>query len=239
MVKVKEIIYLIFLFIPSLLLIIYCGNLSDKPYFSGVILIYLVYVFLISYIYFEKSNRGLLDVTFIATMSSFAAISRVPFAVIPNVQPVTFLIAMSGLVFGPFNGFIIGATTAFVSNIFLGQGPWTLYQMMAWGIIGVLSGFLGLKNKKPSKLSFSIILFLFGILFGWIMNLWHVIAVIKDITFNNIMLTYTASIYFDLMHGVGNIIFVILFYNNFYRLLMRFKTRTHYVKLKKGRCKNE
>ena len=57
MVKVKEIIYLIFLFIPSLLLIIYCGNLSDKPYFSGVILLYLVYVCLISYIYFEKSNR--------------------------------------------------------------------------------------------------------------------------------------------------------------------------------------
>ena len=71
---------------------------------------------------------------------------------------------MSGLVFGPFNGFIIGATTAFVSNIFLGQGPWTLYQMMAWGIIGVLSGFLGLKNKKPSKLSFSIILFLFKLI---------------------------------------------------------------------------
>ena len=56
MVKVKKIIYLIFLFIPSLLLIIYCGNLSDRPYFSGVILLYLLYVLLISYIYFEKSN---------------------------------------------------------------------------------------------------------------------------------------------------------------------------------------
>jgi hypothetical protein len=73
---------------------------------------------------------------------AFNAIIRVPFAPIPGLQPSTFFCIMVGLVFGPRKGFTVGALTAFISNFFLGHGPWTLYQMFGWGIVGMAGGLL-------------------------------------------------------------------------------------------------
>ena len=39
-------------------------------------------------------------------------------------------------------GFLVGAITAFVSNFFFGQGPWTPWQMFSFGIIGFLAGIM-------------------------------------------------------------------------------------------------
>lgn len=49
-----------------------------------------------------------------------------------------FVIMVSALVLGGQNGFVIGAITVLVSNIFLGQGPWTPWQMYAWGMVACL-----------------------------------------------------------------------------------------------------
>ena len=58
---------------------------------------------------------------------------------------------VSALVLGGQNGFVIGAITALVSNIFLGQGPWTPWQMYAWGMVslsvGAMRHTLFMKNK--------------------------------------------------------------------------------------------
>ena len=87
------------------------------------IIVLLVFLLLFSaYIYFEKSGLGSKEIGIIATLSSFASVARVPFVAIPNVQPTTFIVALSGYVFGPYLGFLVGSTTAFISNIFLGQG---------------------------------------------------------------------------------------------------------------------
>lgn len=177
-----------------------------------------------AYFYFEKAEKGTKEIALIATLSAFAAISRVPFAAIPNVQPVTFLVALSGLVFGIYPGFLIGSTTAFISNIFLGQGPWTPWQMFAWGIVGAISGIIG-KRKKPSLIKFGIICFGYGFLFDWIMNLWHVLGFIKPLTIKSIALVYLSSFTFDVMHSIGNFIFCVIFYDKFYNVLKRFKNR--------------
>lgn len=62
-----------------------------------------------------------------------------------------FVIMVSALVLGGQNGFVIGAITALVSNIFLGQGPWTPWQMYAWGMVslsvGAMRHTLFMKNK--------------------------------------------------------------------------------------------
>ena len=50
---------------------------------------------------------------------------------------------LSGLALGSRKGFLIGSLTAFGSNFIVGQGPWTLYQMVSWGLAGVIFGLLG------------------------------------------------------------------------------------------------
>ena len=41
-----------------------------------------------------------------------------------------------------------GAITAFASNFFFSQGPWTPWQMMAYGIAGFLAGLL-FHRRRP------------------------------------------------------------------------------------------
>ena len=44
-----------------------------------------------------------------------------------------------------------GAVSGFVSNFIFGQGPWTPWQMFAYGVGGALAGFLakkGIMNEK-------------------------------------------------------------------------------------------
>jgi energy-coupling factor transport system substrate-specific component len=186
----------------------------------------------LSYLYFEKSNLGTKEIALIATLSTFAAVARAAFAALPNIKPTTFIVAISGYVFGPYEGFLIGSTAGFISNIFLGQGPWTPWQMFSWGLIGAISGLLGKRNKRISAETFSVICFIYGFLFNWIMNLWHVLGFIKPISLKTIVLAYLSGLTFDIMHAASSFIFCIIFYESFLKVLKRFKRRLEitYVK---------
>lgn len=200
----------------------------NKDAQTGISLIITLGVFLIlfmSYFYFEKSNSGTKEIAVIATLSAFAAVSRMVFAPIPNVKPVTFLVAISGFVFGPYEGFLIGSTAAFLSNIFFGQGPWTPWQMFSWGLVGILSGIWGKRKKGVSAVTFSIICFIFGFMFDWIMNIWYVSAFIKPISIKSIIGAYIAGFTFDILHGGGSFIFSIIFYDSFLPVLKRYKMK--------------
>ncbi len=211
--------------------------LESKLKNHSFVLICIVFLLLfLSYFYFENSSMGTKEIAVIATLSAFAGAARIPFAAIPNVQPTTFIVALSGYVFGPYEGFIIGATTAFISNIFLGQGPWTPWQMFAWGIVGAISGFIGTYTDKRGKVisaeSFAIICFIYGFVFDWIMNLWHVIGFVKPLNFKTILAAYITGLTFDIMHAVGNFLFAIIFFNKLHKVLHRFKRKLQFTYLK-------
>lgn len=182
-------------------------------------------ILFLSYFYFEKSMLGTKEIAVIATLSAFTALSRIAFAPIPNVKPVTFLVALSGFVFGPYEGFLIGSTSAFLSNIFFGQGPWTPWQMFSWGLVGIISGIWGRKGKRVSALKFSIICFIYGFMFDWIMNFWYVLGFVKPITIRSVIMAYLSGLTFDILHGGGSFIFSIIFYDSFIDVLLRYKRR--------------
>ncbi|WP_411678821.1 ECF transporter S component [Clostridium thailandense] len=200
-------------------------NKDTQTGISLIITLGVFFILFMSYFYFEKSNSGTKEIAIIATLSAFTAVSRMVFAPIPNVQPVTFLVALAGLVFGPYEGFLIGSTTAFLSNIFFGQGPWTPWQMFSWGLVGIISGILGKREKKVSAMSFSIVCFIFGFMFDWVMNIWYVSAFIKPININSIIGAYIAGLIFDILHGGGSFIFSIIFYESFLPVLQRYKRK--------------
>jgi energy-coupling factor transport system substrate-specific component len=223
------------IYITVLLMIILIVLTLVKRNTENLSLVFTLAVFLslfLSYLYFEKSNLGTKEIALIATLSTFAAVARAAFAALPNIKPTTFIVAISGYVFGPYEGFLIGSTAGFISNIFLGQGPWTPWQMFSWGLIGAISGFLGKSNKKISAETFSVICFIYGFLFNWIMNLWHVLGFIKPISLKTIALAYLSGLTFDIMHAASSFIFCIIFYDSFLKVLKRFKRRLEitYVK---------
>lgn len=204
-----------------------------KGDFSWIITLGVMLILVLSYIYFEKSSLGNKEIALIATLSTFGAIGRVVFAPFPNIKPTTFIVAISGLVFGPYEGFLIGSTTAFVSNIFLGQGPWTPWQMFAWGMVGFISGLIGRKKSHVSAEVFAFFCFLYGFMFDWIMDLWYVVGFIKPLTLKSIFLAYLTGITFDLAHAASSFVFCIIFFDVFYRVLDRFKRRLEVTYIKK------
>ncbi|MFC0211548.1 ECF transporter S component [Paenibacillus chartarius] len=178
------------------------------------------------FVRFELRRLQAREIVIIALLAAMAAVSRVPFAPLPSVQPTSFVIIVSALVFGAESGFLIGAFAALVSNMFLGQGPWTPWQMFSWGMIGWTAGLPGARGwlirRRWLLLAFG---FLWGFLFGWIMNFWTVTGLLSQGNWAGIAAVYASSFYFDLAHALSNVFFLALFAGSWVKILQRFKVK--------------
>ncbi|WP_338833006.1 hypothetical protein MHLNE_18580 [Moorella humiferrea] len=174
---------------------------------------------------FEQGRVSSREIAVIALLGTIAAVGRVSFAALPNIQPTTFMVIISGLVFGPRAGFMVGTTAALVSNFFLGQGPWTPWQMFAWGLSGTSAGVMGIIFPQAGKKVMTVFSFLWGYLFGWIMNLWTWTGFVHPLTWQSFVATYAASLWFDTFHAAGNAAFYLLFGPSFVKILRRFRRK--------------
>ena len=65
-------------------------------------------------------------------------------------KAITGIVMIAGMALGPQVGFMTGAVSAFASNFFYSQGPWTPWQMLAYGMGGFLAGVLFYKRTWSS-----------------------------------------------------------------------------------------
>ena len=116
---------------------------------------------------FEGRKPQARELVIMAVLCALAVAARVVIA-IPNFKAIYGVIMIAGIALGPQSGFLVGAVAAFVSNFFRGQGIWTPWQMLAYGLCGLLMGFLFRKGKLPRKpvwmgiLGFAIVLCIAG-----------------------------------------------------------------------------
>lgn len=90
----------------------------------------------------KRKNHRQEKVVVIAVMIAMTVASRMLFAFSPGFKPVSAMVIICGMAFGRESGFLCGSLSAVASNFFFGQGPWTPFQMLAWGMIGWISGIL-------------------------------------------------------------------------------------------------
>lgn len=88
---------------------------------------------------FEARRPQARELVVIAVMAALAVAGRVAIPV-PNFKAITGIVMIAGMAFGPQAGFMTGAVSAFASNFFYSQGPWTPWQMLAYGMGGLLAG---------------------------------------------------------------------------------------------------
>ncbi|WP_027626641.1 ECF transporter S component [Clostridium lundense] len=179
---------------------------------------------------FESKEMDSKTMAALATMSALGGVLRVPFAGIPGFQPVTFICAVTGYTLGPINGFMVGAMCTFISNFFLGHGPWTLWQMLAWGLCGV---FFGLLKNKISKLGingFIILCGVWGYIYGTILNQWYVLEFMRPVTLKTILAGNILSFWHDTSHAISNVIFAKLFGETFIEALERYNKRNKVIR---------
>lgn len=187
--------------------------------------IVLILLMLPFFVIFERSKPRPKDLVPIAVMSALGALGRALFAAIPNFKPTTAIVMITGMQFGPLAGFLTGALSALVSNLFLGQGPWTLWQMSAWGMIGFVSGIF----QKRGLFQYRTVLYLFGmisgILFGWILNLQYILGYVDHLNVETVAACYAASIWFDVTHGISTVVFLAILERPWGRKLHRLKAK--------------
>lgn len=161
----------------------------------------------------------------VSVMTAFAVFGRIAFAAIPNFKPTTALVILSGMAFGPATGFLTGALSALLSNFYFGQGLWTPAQMLAWGLIGLLSGLL--TNCKFINKLWKIAAFgLFSaLLYGIMLDTWHVLFFVKTYTIEALLATAGASALFNFSHALSTVLFLSF-------LAMPFLRRAKRIRLK-------
>ena len=96
-----------------------------------------------AWLYYERARPSARMVAVVATLAAVAALGRDAFVALPDVKPITAMTLVVGYALGPLQGFSVGALGMFVSNILLGQGPYTPWQMAAWGMVGLGGAALG------------------------------------------------------------------------------------------------
>ena len=157
---------------------------------------------------FEASRPPLRQLMPTAVLAALAAAGRVLFAPIPDVKPVSAIAIVAGAALGRRSGFVVGALAALLSNFFFGQGPWTPWQMYAWGLVGYVGGVLGEKDL----LSHGAVLygwgFLSGLVFGLILNGYHVLGYVQPLTWPAVLAACAASLPLDVVHGASTVAFL-------------------------------
>lgn len=174
---------------------------------------------------FEKNHFSVKEISVIVVLVAIASLGRIPFAAFPNVQPTTFVVILAGICFGSTVGLVVGAVSALVSNMFLGQGPWTIWQMLAWGLCGASAGIFIRLFPGRSKWALVIFAFIWGYLFGWIMNIWHWLSFVYPLNFKSWLMINAASFWFDTLHALSNTFFILILGGDFIKILLRFKRR--------------
>ena len=164
---------------------------------------------------FEGRRPRARELVLIAVMTGTAVLSRSALYMVPQFKPMTAMVIIAGISMGSRYGFATGALAAFISNFFFGQGPWTPWQMFAYGIIGFTAGLLPETLKKCGSKAAVLLLSLFGFLatlvfYGGIMNPASILMTQADASFGVLLASYLPGLPFDLMHGVSTAVFLLL-----------------------------
>ncbi len=162
------------------------------------------------FVAFERQKPQAREVVLVSVLCAIAVCGRGAFFMLPHFKPTAALVIIAGVCLGSQTGFLVGSVTAFVSNFFFGQGPWTPWQMFTLGLIGFCAGLLFEKNILPKT---KVLLCIFGflttfIIYGGIMNSASILMWQNKITWEMIMTAYATGFLFDLIHAVSTAFFL-------------------------------
>lgn len=174
---------------------------------------------------FEGSRPRPRDIMPIVVLAAIAAAGRILFAPFADIKPVSAIVIVGAIAFGRESGFLIGALAALSSNLFFGQGPWTPWQMYAWGLVGYGAGWLNEKGWLKRKAVVYVYGFASAFLYGIILDSWHIVGYMAPITWPGVLTAYAAGFPFNLTHAVSTVVFLIPILGPWSKKLERIKVK--------------
>lgn len=169
------------------------------------------------------------ELAVLAVLATIAVVARGMFYMLPEVKPMAAVLVITGAAYGMEAGFITGVVTAFVSNFLFGQGPWTPWQMLAFGLVGGLAGVI-FSHKRLEKRGEIIGLAVYGavsvlLLYGLLMDTASILLSTNTVSFPMLLMAYAAGFVFNLVHGITTAVFILILAKPFFHKLYRMKKK--------------
>ncbi|MDR1354748.1 MAG: ECF transporter S component [Propionibacteriaceae bacterium] len=203
----------------------------DRSYYF-VSLVIIVLAMLPFFAAFEGRRPQAREIVIIATLTAIAVAGRAAFFMLPQFKPSAAIVIITGASLGRESGFIVGALTGFVSNFVFGHGPWTPWQMFAYGLLGFLAGVIFSKRlAKTSGLGgYKPLLILYGalgtfIIYGLLVDTASVMIWASSFTWSAAKLVYLSGVPFNLIHALASAVFLALLATLLTEKLARLKRR--------------
>ena len=180
----------------------------------------------VAFAWYERSRPSARVLALVAALAALAVVGRLAFAAFPNVKPTTDIVLLAGYALGGAAGFAVGAITPLASNVFLGHGPWTPWQMVAWGGVGIAGALLAraMRGRELGRWPLALACGLAGAAFGAVMDTYQwTLAAEQDA--GTWLAVAASSLPYNLAHVAGNVVFCLLIGPAFLRALARYRRR--------------
>jgi energy-coupling factor transport system substrate-specific component len=182
-------------------------------------------VLAVGWLAYERRRPSARVVAVVGTLAAVAALGRDAFVALPDVKPITAMTLVVGYALGPLPGFTVGALGMLMSNFLLGQGPYTPWQMAAWGCVGLFGAFVGrLSRRQLGRVPLALCCGVAALAAKEVMNLytWTIGASHTPAAFLAVAAT---GLPFDLTDMVASFLFGLAFGPELARLLARMRVR--------------
>jgi energy-coupling factor transport system substrate-specific component len=165
----------------------------------------------------------------VAALAALAVAGRVALAPIPNLVATTDVALLSGYVLGGGPGFAVGALAGLVSNFWLGQGPWTPWQMAGWGLVGIAGAALArVRGRDIGRLQLAVWAGLAGLAYGALLDLSVMVSYGGEQSLDRYLALSARGIPFNLVHATGNFTLMLAAGPAFVRILDRYRDRSEH-----------
>jgi energy-coupling factor transport system substrate-specific component len=182
-------------------------------------------VIVAGFAWYERSRPPSQVVALVAALAALAIAGRIAFAAFPNIKPTTDIVIFAGYALGGAPGFVVGALAALVSNFWFGQGPWTPWQMVGWGLCGILGAALALGGRNVGRLGLAAVCGFAGIAYGALLNFSLMATYGGDLSWHYFALLEARAVPFEIAHAGGNVVLALVAGPAMVRMLIRFRER--------------
>lgn len=190
-----------------------------------IALVCAVIIILGYFLCFELKKPSVQRIMPIVILVALGSVGRIVFAFIPQVQPTTAIVIIAGATLGSTDGFMTGALCALVSNVILGQGPWTPFQMIAWGIVGALAGLISKIKYGGALPVMTVYSAVAAFIYSILVDVYTVMTFWEGMTLTYALTVFSAGIVFNVSHMIGNVIFMLILFVPFNHMLKRVKLK--------------
>jgi energy-coupling factor transport system substrate-specific component len=180
--------------------------------------------------WYERSRPPSQIVALVAALAAISVAGRVAFSPIPNVVPSTDIALIAGYTLGGAPGFAVGALTGLVSNFWLGQGPWTPWQMAGWGLTGMLGAGLAVATqRRVGRLGLAAMCAFAGFAYGALLDFSLMVTYGGEQSLDRFLALSARGLPFNIAHAAGNAALALVAGPAMARMLLRYRRRFEFA----------